>query len=834
MNVSLQRLLFQLLILAVPLLAQGQTSILLETYESTPVEYFFTSQPMPPTTAVAPQHGSHTIQATGQNNTYQLVYTPDAGFFGQDFIRITRWTCPIPSACFHYLDLYITVIPAKVTARQDNASTTSGTAVNINVLANDFSSRGVLILNSIASVNNGTATFVPGSPIIQFVPAPGFSGITLLNYIVCDDENNCDNGTVSIHVTPPTPPAVDTIRVFAHKNTLQSLLIPPGFQRISGPSFGTYSDAGPELPEYMPNNNFHGSDAILFSNGNRQVLALITVLNTNFNQFAKDDIAYTTPGVAVEFNVLQNDAFGTAAINFTIVQPPANGTLALGPVNGQVVYTPNPGFTGTDNFKYSSRRPFGASNVEIATARVHVSNFEPAQATYRMATPRATPLVIGNNVPVPNFQFFITDQPDHGQVLLLPGQVDTVIYGRQITGYNMVIYVPMSTIAQGEDEFEIAYCVGTTANSSGNGCSFMRTVKIRIDILNIGTGSLPMCFGDCVWTGDTNFDGVVNMLDLLPIGYFMGEAGLPRPDANPNLWYAKYADNWDNPFVTYNVDLKHLDADGSGYVSALDTIAIHNFYGRSHGIVTQNFPASPYTINLVANSLFAGPGDLVELKMILGLPTQPALNIHGLTFGLDYNPSIFVPSSVQAIFSHRSWLAYNSPILFMNYNNLDGKLESGFTRTTGKPASGYGEIGVVRLIIRDDIIGIRMSEDQRSIEIGGGTSAMMQADGQMASVAIDKVSLQIRFPQGNEPLTEDLLKVWPNPTGDYINVHLNGGKVLGRIAIYNLMGQMVYNTGEMQARNAQIAVNQLPDGIYVLSVQTPEGVLNKKIEVLKR
>ncbi|HRJ15175.1 MAG TPA: T9SS type A sorting domain-containing protein, partial [Saprospiraceae bacterium] len=81
--------------------------------------------------------------------------------------------------------------------------------------------------------------------------------------------------------------------------------------------------------------------------------------------------------------------------------------------------------------------------------------------------------------------------------------------------------------------------------------------------------------------------------------------------------------------------------------------------------------------------------------------------------------------------------------------------------------------------------------------------------------------------------TEDLLKAWPNPTSDFLNIHLNGGKEFERIVLYNLMGQEVYNSGSMKARNAQIGTSQLANGIYVLSVVTPEGRLNKKIEVIK-
>lgn len=830
MNVFLQRILYQLLILSVPLILQGQTSILLETVENTPVEYVFNSSPNGPGVVVQAQHGTAVLAPSGTLNGYRLTYTPHLNFIGQDFVRVSRWTCPIPT-CFQYLDFYITVVPARVDARQDNVSTSVNTPVTFNVLSNDFSSRGILILNSISSVNNGTATFVPGTPNVQFTPAPGFEGVALLNYIVCDDENNCDNGNVSVHVVNgENTPATDTIRVFTRKATPQVILIPPGFQRISGPSSGAYSDSGPELPEYTPGATFTGLDFIRFSDGNRQIVVIVNVLNVVLNQFAKDDAAYTTPGVPVEFNVLENDAFGTAATMFTIVTPPANGTLVLGPENGLVTYTPNPGYYGTDSFKYSSRRPFGASNLETATAKVFVSNFAPSAATYRMVTPKVTPLVIGNNVPVPNFQFFVTDRPDNGDVLLLQGEVDTVILGRSIKGYNMVVYVPHATVNAGEDEFEIAYCI---PNSNGSaGCAFMRTVKIEIDILDIGAGNEPMCFGDCIWAGDANFDGVVNMEDLLPIGLFMGEAGLPRPDNSPALWYGKHSENWDNPFVNYNVDLKHLDADGNGYVSALDTAAIHNFYGRTHSITVSKAPLTDQTIHLSGN-IFAGPGDVVELKMMLGTSAKPAVNVYGFTFPFLYNPNVFVPASVQTSFSHRGWLSYNSPILFMNHNNQEGRLESGFTRTTARAASGHGEIGTVRFVIREDLTGIRLSEEELSVEVGGGVSTVMGSDGQTYGVEIEKLNIKIRLQKPEAPLTEDLLKAWPNPTSDFLNIHLNGGKEFERIVLYNLMGQEVYNSGSMKARSAQIGTGQLANGIYVLSVVTPEGRLNKKIEVIK-
>jgi hypothetical protein len=828
MNLVLQKILNQLLILAIPLWVTAQTSIVLETVEGTPIEYNFSSSPMSPGTLIAPTRGVHAITTAGGFNNYKLTYTPNSGYLGQDFIRISRWTCPIVSQCYQYLDFYISVVPARVIARQDNAITNFNAPVSVNVLSNDYSSRGVLVLNSISSVNNGTATFTPGSPNITFTPKPDFSGVALLNYIVCDDENNCDNGTVSVHVRPQQPVSSDTVRVFTHRNKPQVLLIPPGFQRVAGPSSGVYGSTDGDLPLYTPNNNFTGTDIIRYTDGSRQLVTVINVLNTTFNLFAFDDLAYTTPGIPVEMNVLENDAFGTAAIQFAITKQPNHGSLVLGPGNGMVTYFPNPGFTGTDDFRYVSRRPFGASNLETATARVVVNRYEPLATTYNMVTPKRTPLIIGNNIPVNNFRFLVTDQPDHGQVLFLQGQVDTTFMGQPIQGYNLIVYLPNNTINQGTDEFELAYCI---ANTSGPGCSFMRSVKILVNILNIGTGNTPQCFADCIWPGDANLDGVVNMDDLLPIGLYMGEAGLPRTDPVPGVWYGKQSANWQNPFIDSDVDLKHLDADGNGYISSLDTIAIHNFYGHTHGITASNLYQSDQRIGLTGN-IFANPGDVVELNMILGTPTRPATNIYGFSFPFNYNPQIFDANSVRVDYHHNSWLAYNSPILFMNRNFASsGRMETGFTRTTGVPSSGHGNIGRVRFVIRDDLVGVRLGSDELQVEVGGGFATMMDHSGQLSSVDIETATITIRYDQ--PAFDESLLKVWPNPASDYLNIHLNGRKYFQEIILYNLTGQVVYTSGNMEANNAQIPVQQLAQGLYILSVRTAEGVINKKIDVIR-
>ncbi|MFQ3787927.1 Ig-like domain-containing protein [Halomonas sp. A29] len=91
---------------------------------------------------------------------------------------------------------------------------------------------------------------------------------------------------------------------------------------------------------------------------------------------ANDDSASTTQGTAVEIDVLANDSDPDGdpltVIGFT---QPANGSVTLSP-NGNLTYTPMPGFVGDDTFTYSAWD--GA--LESDPASVHVT-VEPESST---------------------------------------------------------------------------------------------------------------------------------------------------------------------------------------------------------------------------------------------------------------------------------------------------------------------------------------------------------------------------------------------------------------------------------------------------------------------
>lgn len=814
--------------LLVPLVGWGQAIDLL-TFQNTEVGYAFSSRPNSPSMpgAFEPQNGTVEWTETSSFN-YELTYTPNDGFIGTDEFRIVRWDMN-PAPHFTYLDVTVTVAPALIKAYHDYAVTYSGQPVTVDVLANDISSNGVKVLQAVPAINHGSASFDPVTGLITFTPADGFRGTAHFNYALCNGVGDCDDGTVSITVMQETPSTEDeVVKVFTKKNQSQFILIPQDYDLTQAPQNGVF-DAGADVPEYMPSTDYTGTDEIRFSDGNHEVIFDIEVLDLATNVFAFDDRAFTTtnsPEIVID--VTENDV-ALSGCNMNIAVAADHGTARV--VNGEVLYKPDAGYVGVDQFQYSSTICGSGAAPEVATVTVFISNFAPDRTTFDMATPKQTPIIIGYNVPVSTFNFEVTGPGELGETIFLEGVVDTVINGMVIQGNNLLIYVPNVDVTAGLDEIEITYCL---EDPDSEDCLVSKQVKVWMTILDIGDNGEPVCVGDCVWAGDTNADGIVNMTDLLPIGRNMGEIGQERAGATMDVWYGQYADDWGSLFLdNESLDVKHIDADGNSIVTAMDTVAISEFYGRTHNMVPSVMPYAPYEF-ILEGPLFVNPGDLVEFTISIGTPDTPVEDIYGFVFPFNYNPDVIQPSSVQVRWDNNNFLAYDSPVLYMDHNNLEGSFEAGYTRTSGLVANGHGQIGTLEVIV-DDIAGFRSDEEEYILQFGGDAGASLNALGQYSAVQVRPFQVTVRLADEDEDIStelrEELVKTYPNPSNQYLTVHLNGQQDIDELILTTLTGQTVQYHQGVGTNRTILDVSQLPAGMYILSVVNENGRVNRKIQV---
>lgn len=831
------------LFLLVPLILPAQKQLdSLVTLQDTPSKVIYEGISSSGVIAF-PKHGqayldlAMTVDGSNGNKIFTLVYKPNAGYIGLDTFTYFVRTCVAGNNCFKEVTVAVTVKLSQVEAYPDLYYVPSAaTPVKLNVLTNDVSNVGGLEIVSVSTINNGTFKINKGDPNIEFQAKPGFSGTAKLIYTVCDKVGSCDQASVSIFVDRNDRSKPDTIKIFTLKNEKAPVLIPAVYGMTVEPQHGFFNGEL-DVPVYTPNPGFKGLDYLTFEDGDAKIVAKVEVLDQVRNKFAIDDRADVLPGKNVEVDVLRNDgyAYGAGCIEYS---QPKYGQISYDSRNkGIFTYKAPNGFIGVDQFTYKSFPPGCTGVAEEATVYVYVSNFEPAYPKFLMSTAKSTPLVIAYNVPIVNYTFSIVAQAKQGKVLFFPGSVDQIISGRRIIGYNLLLYVPNLGYT-GLDAFEVSYCPADSKD-----CKNRKSIKVEVDVLNVGNPILPSCIDDCVWAGDTNEDGIVNLNDLLPLGLHMGEVGVAREDVNLNEWYGQHSSNWNNPYVT-GYDLKHLDTDGDSLIMDRDTFAISKFYGNTHSFVPTPIPFYNYEIKIVSNQELE-PGKPFEFDLVIGDEKNPVVDLYGFTFALPYNANLFKPNSFSVTFNEDSWLGYNSPVLSMTRDNTKGLLEMAFTRTNKVLVSGYGRIGKGKGVVIDAIDGFSLPDDNEGdavIKFEGGMGTGMTSTGQTFGIRVAPFELKFKKTNptkpnlGGRPLEQThnpSVRLFPNPAVNIVRLDLRNGAYLQRLQVFNALGQMVYNTLGDGNPYAEFGVSQWAEGMYIAKVFTDKGVHSEKFEVVK-
>ncbi|MCG8406610.1 MAG: tandem-95 repeat protein [Phycisphaerales bacterium] len=273
--------------------------------------------------------------------------------------------------------------PERPDALDDLAVTDEDTAVTIDVLANDTDPDGNIAPSSVSVVSgpsHGTVLVNAVNGAITYTPTANFNGSDSFSYEVCDDGPPilCDTASVAITVHPINDPPVAendtavtdedtsvTIAVLANDNDLDGHLDPSSVVVTTGPGSGsvTINPANGEIT-YAPNLNFNGQDSFIYQvcdDGTPlpslcdSATVTISVNAVNDAPVATDDLVTTSEDTAVAIDVLANDVDLDGNLNpaaVVVVAGPDHGNVSINQSTGEVTYTPEADFNGTDEFTY--------------------------------------------------------------------------------------------------------------------------------------------------------------------------------------------------------------------------------------------------------------------------------------------------------------------------------------------------------------------------------------------------------------------------------------------------------------------------------------------------
>ncbi|MDO9444496.1 MAG: Ig-like domain-containing protein, partial [Dehalococcoidia bacterium] len=401
----------------------------------------------------------------------EVVYTPAPGFSGTDTFTVT-----VVDIHGGTLTLTVTVEVTNQAPVGDDieASTTAGAPVTIDVLGGVTDPEGDDV--SIGAVTQGTngAVTISGSDVI-YTPAPGFSGTDTFTVTVVDElgaelvltvtvevNGNPVGGDVSVTTSTGTPVSVDVLGDISDPDG-DTVSIDSTTQGANG----TVTVSGGEVT-YTPAPGFVGTDsfAVTVTDGNGGTLTITITVEVNGGPVGDDIDASTAAGTPVTIDVLGGvtDPNGDDVTIDSVTQG-TNGTVTIS--GGNVVYTPAPGFSGTDTFTVTVVDEHGSELV--LTVTVLVTNAAPVGDDIEAATQGSTPVTI-------EVLAGVTD-PDGDDL-----EVDVVTQGANgsvTTDGTEVTYTPDAGFS-GTDTFNVTI-------TDGNGGTLTITVSVLVNGNPVGS-----------------------------------------------------------------------------------------------------------------------------------------------------------------------------------------------------------------------------------------------------------------------------------------------------------------------------------------------------------
>ena len=826
MNISVTKLIILLALLPTMIFSQNLENHLVGMDQTLHLEYV--SQLIPLSVSDGPDFGTYvlTSEPYGQSPTglYKLDYTPNLGYLGPDTIKVLL-QAPAPYYNLMQLTIAIQVVPAFVKAVDDFMVMTPGSTSNYDVLANDYGTSTPYM--EVVSLSNNIQVQIVGN-VVEVVSEPVYEGIAQFSYTTCVEPEVCDIGIVSVFINNAGD-LVDTVFLGTNRETAKKGLVPldNGFSMINAPSFGVVENFIEGALDYMPQVNFTGVDTFTIAyNTNSANVSLRTFIIDVFdtdapNSFAVADEAEVGLAGTVNIDVLDNDLAADSYVH-SINQSPDHGTATI-LADGTVEYVADAGFTGLDHFKYKTCTL--QFDCEVTDVYVHVDNQTPEKDLYILTTPMDNPVVLDYPANLSNWDFVLASNTslNGGNMEYHPGQWSGQVDGQDVSGFNLIVYTPPANW-NGDDEFSVDYCyMGDCENVD---------LIVRV-IPDPNTNVDPHCITECVWPGDADGNGVVDIKDALTVGYCTGEVGPAR--SNPETqWYGQHAADWQMNIPGSTQNLKHIDTDGDGTITAMDTLSIAYNYGLNSNITIEpNAVISNVPIYFVSQTPNPQPGDHVTVNILLGAEPTPAIDVSGVSFTLNYNTDIVEPGTFNVTFAKDSWLSYDAPVMDMVVTPTNGKLDAAYTRVAGTMASGYGLIGSVDFIIEDDIDGIRQGKSL-SFTLGVSESNAMNGNGSYSILQGEDLVIEIvQEDNSTDALDPADLALYPNPTYEFLNVHINGKNNFRTIEVLDITGRRHFIV-EDNTDHALINVSMMEEGIYFLRAITDKGIVTKKFEVFSR
>lgn len=305
-----------------------------------------------------------------------------------------------------------------------NVSTPEDAALLV-VLSGTDPESSSLSYATVALPAHGTLTGSP--PNLTYQPNSNYNGTDSFTFRVNDGQLNSAPVTVNLTITPVNDlPVAGALNIDGTEDTPVALVLTGAdiegsaltFSIVSGPANGTLGGTLPNLT-YQPNTHFSGADSFTFRVNDGFADSAPAIVNLAITAVNDPPVAITQSAATAENTpvalVLTGADTEGGPLAYSIVTPPANGTLTGNPPN--LNYLPNANFNGTDSLTFLVND--GSTDSAPATVNLTITavNDIPIGFAQSAATTEDTPVALvltGGDSDGSSLAFSIVSGPSNG------------------------------------------------------------------------------------------------------------------------------------------------------------------------------------------------------------------------------------------------------------------------------------------------------------------------------------------------------------------------------------------------------------------------------------
>jgi hypothetical protein len=274
--------------------------------------------------------------------------------------------------------------------------------------------------------------------------------------------------------------------------------------------------------------------------------------------------------------------------------------------------------------------------------------------------------------------------------------------------------------------------------------------------------------GAVVWPGDTDNNGTVNALDLLPIGQHFGRSGPARNPVDIS-WDGVQVLPWSPIPATY------ADATGDGQVTQNDLQPIGYNYNRQRSLGKLSRAAAPGR-SITIEPVTAGT---VFPIVIAAPPDHPVSEMLGIGIGLTFSPDRFEVVEVN----HHLTVDTHDLLAFEHIDSRSGLVDVAYTRKRAAGGIiGSGSLVSVRFRARRSI------QETSSITLNRVATSSVETVNLTPDVSLESDASMA----GEHPSQFKLRGNYPNPFNSSTTILLDvPTSATVSVVVYDILGRAV-------------------------------------------